>query len=59
MRNPLSAIIQCAESIYSSLDDLAVRDRIEDTVSEALSSALDSAQTITLVRATSKSSHHC
>ena len=50
MRNPLSAITQCAESINSSLDDAKLRDGGSDTVFEALSSGLDAAQTIMLVR---------
>lgn len=50
MRNPLSAIIQCAESICSSFHDLELQDGISDTMLETLSSGVDAAETITLVR---------
>jgi hypothetical protein len=49
MRNPLSAIIQSVESIYSSLDDVKLGESGSNIVQEALGSVLDAANTIMLV----------
>lgn len=51
MRNPLSAILQCADEISSSLSDFrASEDMIKasDKLSDLLDSGIDAAQTIAL-----------
>ncbi|KEF57102.1 uncharacterized protein A1O9_07292 [Exophiala aquamarina CBS 119918] len=48
MRNPLSAILQCADSITASLAELQIFDGVTDDQKIILDTAVDSAQTITL-----------
>jgi PAS domain S-box-containing protein len=48
MRNPLSAILQCADSITGSLTDLRDTEGPTPAQQEAIDQAIDSAQTITL-----------
>ncbi|EXJ87447.1 hypothetical protein A1O3_04407 [Capronia epimyces CBS 606.96] len=48
MRNPLSAILQCADSITASLVEMREEDHLSKTQQEALDLCIDSAQTITL-----------
>lgn len=49
MRNPLSAILQCADEISSTLSEYLVRDEgLLQTVKDVLDSSIDAAQTIAL-----------
>ena len=51
MRNPLSAILQCADEISTSLSRLrALEDMAQasDTISDLLDSGIDAAHTISL-----------
>ncbi|KAL6252948.1 hypothetical protein RBB50_000667 [Rhinocladiella similis] len=48
MRNPLSAILQCADSITSSLTEMIDADQWTTAQRETLELTIDSAQTITL-----------
>ncbi|EHY57185.1 hypothetical protein HRR83_002679 [Exophiala dermatitidis] len=48
MRNPLSAILQCADSITASLSEMRETDHLSKPQQEILDVAVDSAQTITL-----------
>ena len=48
MRNPLSAILQCADEISTSLLELKVAGGLSDALAEQLESNIDAAQTITL-----------
>ncbi|KAK5198326.1 hypothetical protein LTR92_002571 [Exophiala xenobiotica] len=48
MRNPLSAILQCADSIAASLTELSEANQLTGPQKETLELTIDSAQTITL-----------
>ncbi|KAI1609366.1 sensory transduction histidine kinase [Exophiala viscosa] len=48
MRNPLSAILQCADSITTSLGELAETTQLSGPQKDILELTIDSAQTITL-----------
>lgn len=48
MRNPLSAILQCADSITASLTEMREVDQLNKVQQEVLDHTIDSAQTITL-----------
>lgn len=48
MRNPLSAILQCADSIAASLTELSEANQLTGPQKEILELTIDSAQTITL-----------
>ncbi|KAJ9617541.1 uncharacterized protein PV06_07545 [Exophiala oligosperma] len=48
MRNPLSAILQCADSITSSLTEMIEADQWTSAQRETIDLTIDSAQTITL-----------
>lgn len=48
MRNPLSAILQCADGISTSLTDFRARHRTDKPTLEILDSNIDAAQTIVL-----------
>jgi signal transduction histidine kinase len=49
MRNPLSAILQCADEIATTLSDYGLRDEgLSQPVKDILDSSIDAAQTISL-----------
>ena len=51
MRNPLSAILQCADEISSSLSEFRVSDEMtkaSDKINDLFDSGIDAAQTISL-----------
>ncbi|KIW11290.1 hypothetical protein PV08_10590 [Exophiala spinifera] len=48
MRNPLSAILQCADSITNSLNEMIEADQLAAALKETIELTIDSAQTITL-----------
>jgi signal transduction histidine kinase len=49
MRNPLSAILQSADSITGSLNELKIGNGLTEAQQDVLDATIDSAQTITLV----------
>lgn len=51
MRNPLSAILQCADAISTSLSDFRAEEevtKLDEKISALLDSGIDAAQTIAL-----------
>ena len=48
MRNPLSAMLQCADEIHNSLEDLQANQYPEGTVQKIMENAIEASSTITL-----------
>ncbi|KAL9115986.1 MAG: hypothetical protein Q9227_000354 [Pyrenula ochraceoflavens] len=48
IRNPLSAILQCADEVSSTLEEVKASQNMQDHLVDTVDSALDAAQTITL-----------